>query len=172
MNAIAELLIQYRVYFDRSDERIGRKFNKWEKIGVPIRIEVGKKEFENNMVSIFRRDEMKRVQQKIYDLGAIHKTFADIEKNMHQKAKDKLMEHIVTNNNWDDFTRNIKNNAVLVSWCGSDNCEKDICDTVKQSHQFSIKTLCIPFEMQNTENKKCVKCQSDAIKNVLFGRSF
>lgn len=173
MNTIGNLLKQYRIEFDRTNETIGRKFNKWEKLGVPIRVEIGKKEFENNIVTIFRRDEMKRYQQKIYDLGTINKIFTEIENNMYNKAKQKLEMHLIENDKWDEFEKNIKNKAVLVPWCGNNICEKEICDLIKQKNNFSIKTLCIPFNSKHViENKKCIKCQNESKKNVYFGRSF
>jgi prolyl-tRNA synthetase len=174
ISLISSKLDKYRVYFDRSNETIGRKFNKWEKLGVPLRVEIGKKEFESNTISIFRRDEMKRIQITNIDSLDIYvdTLMTNIEENMYKKAKDKLMKHVINNNDWEDFIKNIKNNAVLVPWCGNNDCEKDMCNTIKQSQNFSIKTLCIPFEMQNVENKKCIKCKNDAAKNVIFGRSF
>jgi prolyl-tRNA synthetase len=170
---ISNKLSKYRIWLDRGNESIGYKFNKWEKLGVPIRLEIGKKEFETENITVFRRDEMTKSSNHINDLEIyINGLFELIEKNMYIKAKQKMMKHLVINDKWDDFEKNIKNNAIRVPWCENSDCEKDICNSIKASQNFSIKTLCIPFEMQNCKNKKCIKCQKDAVNNVFFGRSF
>ncbi|NIU00459.1 MAG: proline--tRNA ligase, partial [Nitrosopumilaceae archaeon] len=45
----------YRVMIDKTDRRPGEKYYFWEMKGVPIRLELGKKEAQNNQVTIFRR---------------------------------------------------------------------------------------------------------------------
>ena len=51
----ANLSQKYRVHVDRRDKRPGEKFYHWEAHGVPVRIEVGKKEFESGKVTIAAR---------------------------------------------------------------------------------------------------------------------
>ena len=54
---INKLLVEYRVEIDDRDEVTpGFKFNEWELKGVPIRIEIGPRDIENNKVIISRRD--------------------------------------------------------------------------------------------------------------------
>jgi prolyl-tRNA synthetase len=46
-----------RVYLDdRENYNPGWKFNHWEIKGVPIRIELGKKDYESSEVRVVRRD--------------------------------------------------------------------------------------------------------------------
>jgi prolyl-tRNA synthetase len=41
---------------DREDVTPGEKFYYWEKIGVPVRLEIGPREVAENTVVVFRRD--------------------------------------------------------------------------------------------------------------------
>ena len=41
----------------RTEQTVGYKFNQWELKGVPVRLEIGNKELENNEVTVARRDE-------------------------------------------------------------------------------------------------------------------
>merc|ERR1719411_2432578 len=72
-----------RVYFDnRSGKKPGYKFNEWELKGVPLRIEVGARDIENNGCMVARRDvrdkrdNLKKVAMKLADskafVAAIH----------------------------------------------------------------------------------------------------
>ena len=49
-----------RVQLDTSDERPGAKFYKWEMKGVPIRLEVGPRDIEKGVVTLVRRDGIKK----------------------------------------------------------------------------------------------------------------
>lgn len=41
---------------DRDTVSAGYKFNDWEMKGVPVRLEVGPRDLENGVVTVFRRD--------------------------------------------------------------------------------------------------------------------
>src|SRR5512136_3250242 len=49
-----------RVQLDTSDERPGAKFYTWEMKGVPIRLEVGPRDIEKGVVTLVRRDKVKK----------------------------------------------------------------------------------------------------------------
>ena len=51
------MLSDFRVHLDdREEVSPGFKFNEWELKGVPIRLELGPKDIENNSVVVARRD--------------------------------------------------------------------------------------------------------------------
>merc|ERR1719361_2663223 len=86
-----------RVYFDnRSGKKPGYKFNEWELKGVPLRIEVGARDIENNGCMVARRDvrdkkdNLKKVLMKLDDtkrfVAAIHELLEDIHRNLYEKA--------------------------------------------------------------------------------------
>jgi prolyl-tRNA synthetase len=56
------------VYDDRDNYNPGWKFNHWEVKGVPIRVELGKKDFDNKEVRVVRRDNGNKQQLKWSDL--------------------------------------------------------------------------------------------------------
>jgi len=56
-NQIKEMLSDFRVHLDdREEVSPGFKFNEWELKGVPIRLELGPKDIENNSVVVARRN--------------------------------------------------------------------------------------------------------------------
>ena len=84
-----------RVKIDDRDIRPGRKFNDWELRGVPVRIEVGPKDIENKVVTIYRRDTGEKYhvgEDKIMD--EILDLLEKIKDNMGKKAKEKIERYI------------------------------------------------------------------------------
>src|SRR5665811_2469775 len=53
---IQQELSHYRVVIDTDDIRPGAKFYKWEKQGVPIRLEIGPRDLSSGSVTLVRRD--------------------------------------------------------------------------------------------------------------------
>ena len=58
----------YRVKYDNSEETPGFKYNKYELLGVPIRIEIGPKELKNKSVSLVLRTSQNKKIIKINNL--------------------------------------------------------------------------------------------------------
>ncbi|MFX1322473.1 MAG: proline--tRNA ligase [Promethearchaeota archaeon] len=52
---------KYTVKLDNSDESVGNKFYYWELRGVPIRIEIGPKEIENNELIVVKRHNSEKI---------------------------------------------------------------------------------------------------------------
>ena len=85
------------VQTDISDKRPGEKFYYWEMKGVPLRIEVGKKEIQSKELTIYRRDIDKKEKIKEKDiLKYIEKTSNEIDKNLIKQA-DKLFDNNIIN---------------------------------------------------------------------------
>ncbi|MBW9223642.1 proline--tRNA ligase [Methanothermococcus sp. SCGC AD-155-E23] len=86
-----------RVEIDNRDIRPGRKFYHWELRGVPVRIEVGPKDLENKMVTIYRRDTEEKYQVREEDIKEeILDLFERIKENMRERARERMERHITT----------------------------------------------------------------------------
>ena len=84
---IAEELKEFSPIVDeREDVKAGFKFNEYELKGIPLRIEIGPKDLEENSVIISRRDIQQKEKVKISDLKAkIARTLEEI-----QNCKEKI----------------------------------------------------------------------------------
>lgn len=152
---------------DRLDLSAGAKFNEWEKKGVPIRLEVGPKDIENNTVVLVRRDTLTKENVNVNSLAAVvKKTLSDIQENLQQRAESLRVQKTKTVDTWDDFVKEINdNNFVLAHWSGDNEVEQKI----KQETGATIR--CIPFE-QATENGQCVYSGKTSKKRVLFAKAY
>ena len=159
----------YRTYLDTRDQYTpGYKFNDWEMKGVPIRIEIGPRDIENNECIIVRRDTNEKIVTKIDKIvETIKNTLEDIHKNMYNQCKKRLEEKTTTAYNLDEFINKMNENQGFIKamWCGSEECENKIKELT------SAKSRCLPFNQEKISDT-CVCCGKRADKLVIWGRQY
>lgn len=177
-----------RAFGDYNDNYTpGWKFSQHELKGVPIRIEIGPKDIEQNHVTVVRRNDSRKYNVKLDELEQrIPEILDELHEDLYAKAKELYDAHRVIVNEWDDFVPNLnKKNVILSPWCGVMDCEEDIkessakkddgedMDVDEKSPSMGAKSLCIPFEQPELkEGQHCVKCDRPAINYTMFGRSY
>jgi len=124
MNACTELkqeLSTYRVVVDAGAARPGAKFYKWEKRGVPIRLEVGPKDISKSAVTLVRRDTSKKEaigRSKL--LAKVAEVMNDILENISQRAQTVMRAHTISIETPEQAKG--KKGFFQISWCGSESC--------------------------------------------------
>ena len=147
---------------DRDNYNPGFKYNHWELRGVPIRLELGSKDFANKEVRCCKRHDGVKCQLKQDALAEeIPKLLEAIHHEMFEKALKQRLDHCKEVDNWKDFMDALSGrNICLAPWCDVQDCEVAVKDKSKEeSLQMmlekneeeailtgSAKTLCIPFE--------------------------
>ena len=94
-----------RYYFDdRSKMSPGFKFNEWEMKGVPIRIEVGMRDINNNEIIYSRRDKSGKNNITIGSINGFFSTLLDdIQQSLFDQAKDFLESNTHSTDSYEDF---------------------------------------------------------------------
>jgi len=162
-------LKNYRVELDDRDGYTpGWKFNEWELKGIPLRIEIGPKDLENDQIVLVRRDTNEKTTIKTRDLEKkIDETLNDIQESLLKKAKEYLKSSIVEAKNFDDFVKVIKNKRMAKAlFCGETECEDWIKDKAE-----GATCRCIPFEQKSAKGK-CVQCGKEAKFWAIFGKGY
>jgi prolyl-tRNA synthetase len=156
-----------RSKIDRDDtKRPGFKFAEHELKGIPIRVVIGPRDLENQVVEIARRDTLTKEivsqdQMEIY----IEKLLEDIQSNMFERAKTYRDENTTRVSDWDTFKKQIeKGGFVIANWDGSAETEEKI----KEETKATIR--CIPFDIPQVEGK-CIYSNKDCNHTVLFARA-
>ncbi len=164
-----ELKEEFRAEIDlRENYTPGYKFNDWELRGVPIRIELGPRDIENNVCVIVRRDTLEKETVDLEKLNEkIREILEDIQKNMYEECKKIREERTTTAENLDEFVKNIdeKQGYIKTMWCGKEECENKIKELT------GAHSRCIPFTQENLGNK-CVCCGDNADIMVVWGRQY
>ncbi|MEG2353950.1 MAG: proline--tRNA ligase [Clostridium sp.] len=157
-----------RVKVDSSDKMPGWKFSEYEMKGVPLRLEVGPKDIENNQVVLVRRDTREKEIVSMDDLEVrIPVLLEEIQKAMFEKAKNHRDKNTFTATNLDEFKDIAENKPGFIKamWCGNVECEEKIKKVAGTSSR------CIPFEQEEV-SECCVCCGKPAKELVYWGKAY
>lgn len=156
-----------RVELDDRDQSPGWKFNEWEMKGVPMRIEIGPRDIENNQVMIARRDTHEKFAVAIDNLAnEVPVILDDIQKNMFEQSREFTRSHITVCNTLDEMREALDNkHFVKTMWCGCRECE----DKIKQDMQATSR--CMPFD-QTPVGDVCPVCGRPASKVIYYAKSY
>ena len=155
-------------YDDNDNNRPGWKFAEYEMKGVPVRITLGARDLENNVVEIARRDTKEKRSIGLDGLAEhITVLLDDIQQSMFNKAKQYQQEHITPANDWDEFIRLLDEKGGFISahWDGTAETE----DAIKEKTKATIR--CIPLD-NKTEDGKCILTGNPSTQRVLFARAY
>jgi prolyl-tRNA synthetase len=158
-----------RVKYDDSDNnRPGWKFAEYELKGVPIRIAVGARDLENQVVEVARRDTKEKTTVALDGIAAYTKHLLDtIQINMFNKAKAYRDEHITIVNTWDEFMEVLDKKTGFVSAHWDGNAETE--NKIKELSKATIR--CIPLD-NPLEEGVCILTGNKSIQRVLFARAY
>ena len=153
---------------DRDNYTPGFKFNYWEMKGVPVRLEIGPRDIENNECVLVRRDTFEKITVSLDEVDEkVAKLLDEIQENMYNMCLENQQRRTTVAHNMEEFERNINENQGFVKamWCGSEKCEEHIHDVT------GAKSRCIPFKEENLDDK-CVCCGKLAKHMVVWGRQY
>lgn len=154
---------------DRENLTPGYKFNDWELRGVPLRMEIGPRDVENNAAALARRDVPGRDGKQFVSQDGIVQTvqalLADIQQSLLTKATTFRDNNTHDVTNYADFQAAIQNGFARVWWAGSDEDETRI----KQETKATLR--CLPLE-QPEGSGTCFFTGKPADKVAIFGRSY
>lgn len=155
-----------KAYVDDSEKSAGYKFAEAEVQGIPFRIEIGKRELENNKIVVARRDNFKKEEVSLdTDLVTYFKEQIDVMHNdMFNRAKKRMEEKTYVCHNMDEIKEVMENHPGFIKamWCGDEACEEKIKEI------RGTKSRCIPFEQEKVDTK-CVCCGKEAKNMVIWG---
>jgi prolyl-tRNA synthetase len=165
-NALKE---KFKVEIDDTDNTPGWKFNQWEMKGVPIRLEIGPRDIENNQCVLARRDTGEKVQVSLDDLSeTIEQLLEDIQGNMYDKALKMREQKTSVAKDMIEFKENLAKNPGFIKamWCGSRDCE----DKIKEETGATLR--CVPFEQEVIGDGSCVCCGEKKSEMAYFARAY
>ncbi|MFJ9464828.1 proline--tRNA ligase [Viridibacillus arvi] len=157
-----------RVNIDASDKKPGWKFNEYEMKGIPVRLEVGPKDIENNQVVLARRDSGEKVIVKLDELEVkLHAMLEEIQNDLYNKALNHREENTFTVQTFDAFKTQLeeKQGFIKAMWCGDQACE----DKIKE--ETGATSRCMPFEQEHI-SEACICCSKPAEKMVVWAKAY
>ena len=165
---IKTMLSNYRLSIDdREEVTPGYKFNEWELKGVPIRIEIGPRDIENNKVILSRRDiDNSKEEVSIEKLkSTIDQLLIDIQNNMFDISKKHMEENTIHVDTKEDLIETLNNKEGFVTCYWSENKDDEL--EIKELTSATIR--CYPIN--NEETKQSINDKKDG-KFAIFSKAY
>lgn len=153
---------------DREEYSPGWKYNEWEMRGIPVRIEVGPRDLDQDQVVLVRRDTGEKEFVSRKDLSSrLPQLLEQIQADMLERAIRFREENTRSCSDYEEFKQLIeeKRGFIVSPWCGSSECE----EKVKNDTKATIR--CLPFGLK-PENDKCLACGEKATASAYFARAY
>lgn len=157
-----------RVKLDDSDNSAGWKFAEYEMKGVPLRLEIGPKDIENNRCVVVRRDNGEKIFVSLDELETkIPELLETVRDGLYRKAFDRRAAMTFTARDYAEL-KDIADNKpgfIKAMWCGDRECEDKLKD------ELGITSRCIPFEQEHLGDI-CVCCGKPAKHMLYWGKAY
>lgn len=168
-NELKARLSQFvRVKLDDSDNSPGWKFAQWEMKGVPLRLEIGPKDIENNQCVLVRRDTREKLFVSLDELETkIPELLDALGKNLFARAQENRANRTVSCTTMEDVikTANETSGYIKTMWCGELACEE------RMKEDAGISSRCMPFEQEQISDV-CPCCGKPAKHMVVWGKAY
>ncbi|MBE5749552.1 MAG: proline--tRNA ligase [Clostridiales bacterium] len=154
-----------RAETDTRDMSPGWKFNEWEMKGVPLRIEIGPRDIENNQAVLVRRDKNEKQFESIDALETLIPELLDIiQKEMLVKSRANRDARIIETDTLDGIINGVDGKFVKAGWCGCRECEDKVKELASATARVMVDEEGIP--------EKCAICGKPAKHKVIFARAY
>ncbi|WP_376796078.1 proline--tRNA ligase [Thermogemmatispora sp.] len=159
-----------RLKVDLSENTPGWKFNEWELRGVPVRIEIGPRDLQNNSVVLVRRDNRAKETVAIDALETrLPELLEELQQALFQRALAFREEHTYYAETYDEFKEIMseKRGFVRVKWAEDSEAEL----AIKEETKATLRV--IPFDQpEGGVQGKCFYTGKPATCEAIFARSY
>ncbi|MFN2291308.1 MAG: proline--tRNA ligase [Anaerolineae bacterium] len=167
----AHLRGTYRITVDdREEVTPGFKFNEWELRGVPLRIEIGPRDVENESVVFARRDIPGRAGKTVTPLAGLSEAVGDmlktIQADMLASATAFRDANIREPQDYETFKDTVVHGWARAYWCGDPECETKIKEATKSTNRN------IPLDQEGAGPGACIVCGRPAEEWSYWARAY
>ena len=159
------LKTQFRVIMDTSDKSPGWKFSEYEMKGIPVRIEIGKRDLAQDMVTIatrYNREKQQVLKDKVVDM--IPNLMNTIHQDMYQNAQRFVQNHTHYVSDYAEFKEKIKIGGYVAM-----SVHPEAEAIIKADTQATARV--IPFDQSQLENT-CPVTGKKATQVIMFARTY
>ena len=157
-----------RAKIDDSDNSTGWKFSEYEMKGVPLRLEIGPRDMEQDQCVIVRRDNREKTIVPLSELTtAVPKLLNDLHEGLYTAAKERTERMTYDAHSMDELKDIAANKPgfIRAMWCGDPECEKKLKD------EAGVSSRCMPFDGEPIGDT-CVCCGKKAKALTYWGKAY
>lgn len=151
-------------YIDETDKTFGYKLSEAEVNGIPVRIELGKRDIENQKITISRRDTLEKTEISLSEdiVVYIEKLMSEIQNNLYNRAKTRRDSMTYHANTIEEIKSIMEKQPgfIYAPWCGDTDCE------LKMKEIKGLKSRCIT---EDNEKSTCPICGKKSKYTVVWG---
>ena len=159
-----------RLKVDLSENTPGWKFNEWELRGVPVRMEIGPRDVQNNSAMLVRRDNRAKELVAINALEArLPVLLEEVQQALFQRAKTFQEQNTHYTGSYEEFKQLIaeKRGFVRVNWAEDSAAEL----AIKEETKATLRV--IPFDQpEGGVQGKCFYTGKPATCEAIFARAY
>ena len=137
--------------------------------GVPLRLEIGPRDIENNSCVLVSRVSRQKLFVSLDNIvEEVEKALAAVHEELYQRALNNLSEKMSEARTHEEFLDAAQNRPGFIKamWCGESECE----DKLKEE-TGGVKSRCIPF-VEEKLSDVCACCGKPAKHMVVWGRQY
>jgi len=157
-----------RVKLDLTDNSAGWKYAEYEMKGVPLRLEIGPRDIENNRCVIVRRDSREKIEVSLDELETkLPILLEELQNALLKKAFERQNAMTYACTELEDFKATAENKPGFIKamWCGDVACENKLKEIA------GVTSRNIPFE-QEYLSETCICCGRKAKHMVYWGKAY
>lgn len=155
-----------RVHLDRGDERPGAKYYRWELKGVPLRLEVGRREAEGRRATAVDRLGQKSSVSLEQLETEVAERLAAFDRAIREAAAARFRESFSVAGHLDELANSDR--VRLVGWCGREECGHRV-ETAIDGALLGTPEEGLPFAIDPPA--RCIACGSnESVRWAVAGR--
>lgn len=159
-----------RLKVDMSENTPGWKFNEWEMRGVPVRMEIGPRDVQNNSVVLVRRDNRAKEVVSVDGLEARLPTLLEeLQRALFQRALEFREQNTYYTDSYEEFKQIMaeKRGFVRVKWAEDSEAEL----AIKEETKATLRV--IPFDQsEGGVQGRCFYTGKPATCEAIFARAY
>ena len=158
-----------RIKVDASNNSPGWKFAEYEMKGVPLRIEIGPRDIENNQCIVARRDNGEKITVSLDELEAqIPALLQSVQDGLYEKAlkhRESMTTSVVNMEDFIAIASRPQTGFIKAMWCGERECEEKLKEVA------GVTSRCMPFEQEQLSDT-CICCGKPAKAMTYWGKAY
>lgn len=157
-----------RAKADYSDNSLGWKCAQYEMKGVPLRLELGPRDIENNSCVAVRRDNGEKITVSLDELDTrIPELLEKVQQSLYESARVNLEQHIFPAKSIEEAKQLQEEHGGFIKtmWCGEEQCE------LEMKEKAGMSSRCIPFAQEHLGDV-CACCGKPAKTMIYWGVAY
>jgi prolyl-tRNA synthetase len=154
---------------DDPKQTAGWKYNQYEMLGVPVRVEIGPRDVEKQAAVLVPRDGSGKRVIRFVDLRSeVERLLEKVQRKLYESALTRMQAMMAEAGDFDGFRRKLSESPgfIRVFWCGRQECENRIIDGTKTTPRVMV------LDEQEKATGPCIACGAQTAKRIHYARTY